>query len=234
MTLVLPRMTAQGKVPGGRLPKVLGESLSPRQKELEIGLAELDELIRERLSIFDDLLTTFASAKLGAILRMATKDNLSTVRSIRGRESQSTRVFVSSRLDGSMAEERQTARDTINSYEAHEAWAWEDFGTSNDKHMELCVAAAGRSDLLFAIIGETVTEGVRAELEAARRAEVPDHIFVRCATQPTSSVSAFIAEKGAQAKAYNFQNAAELRSQMTSVLTKLGATERLHTRRSAP
>lgn len=138
-----------------------------------------------------------------------------------GRDQTKLRFFVSSRMNGTLDDERKTAADTIDRLVTHRAWWWERDAPPGVLHSENeCIKLAGTSDGLVLLVGGELSAIVHAEYGAAKDAAVERYIFIRTREGEVlpEEVQYFIAQERQTAVTRNFQNEAELESHLYQAL----------------
>lgn len=133
-----------------------------------------------------------------------------------GRDPEYLRIFVSSKMDGSLDAERVAARSVIRGLGSHRSWLWEDDAPVGALHSEQeCIGYARTSDGLVLIIGGPLSPIIYAEYESARRAGANRYVFIRDGAQLPQDVEKFIRrqQKGEIVYRY-FANTAELKTHL--------------------
>lgn len=133
-----------------------------------------------------------------------------------GRDPEYLRIFVSSKMDGSVDAERIAARSVIRGLGSHRPWLWEDDAPVGALHSEHeCVGYAKTSDGLVLIIGGPLSPIIYAEYESARKAGANRYVFIREDAQVPPDVAKFIRrqQKGEIVYRY-FANTAELKTHL--------------------
>ncbi|MBF4511430.1 hypothetical protein ITJ66_02935 [Plantibacter sp. VKM Ac-2885] len=138
-----------------------------------------------------------------------------------GRDHERLRFFVSSRMNGTLDNERRIAADTIDRLVTHRAWWWERDALSGVAHSENeCVKYAATSDGLVLLVAGELSGIVHAEYAAAKQAAVERYILIRDGDVIPSEVQAFIDQERKTTVTRNFQNAAELESHLYQALIR--------------
>lgn len=134
-----------------------------------------------------------------------------------GRDHTHLRYFVSSRMNGTLDDERKVAAKTIERLVTHRAWWWERDAPTGVLHSENeCIQFARTSDGLVLLVGGELSAIVRAEYAAAKKAAAERYIFIRVrdGEDLPRDVDEFIKRERATAVTRNFQNVAELESHL--------------------
>lgn len=136
-----------------------------------------------------------------------------------GRDPDHARVFVSSKMNGTLNDERRTAVEVINTISNHRAWWWEDDAPMGVLHSEHeCTAFAQTSDGLVLLVAGALSKIVYAEYFAARHGGAERYIFIRSGEQLPDDVQQFIDQQRGEAVTRNFQNLDELRTHLRNAL----------------
>lgn len=129
-----------------------------------------------------------------------------------GRDHDSARIFISSKMDGSLDRERRITAAAVDRMDAYKAWWWERDAAGGALHSEVeCVRYAGSSDGLILLIAGGLSRIIYAEYEAAQRASAQTYIFIREHDELPDDVQTFVKnqQKGLVVTR-NFLNVAEL------------------------
>lgn len=130
-----------------------------------------------------------------------------------GRAQEELRVFVSSRMNQTLDDERRAAASIINTFPHRRAWLWEDDAPAGAYHSEdECVGLAGGSDELVLILGKDLSRVTRAEFEAARDAGAQRYIFISQQVQQDEEVEEFIVTERGSAVTRYYRNSEEFNS----------------------
>lgn len=140
-------------------------------------------------------------------------------RPLAGLDQDASRVFVSSRMDGSLDKERRVARDTIRRFPHLRPWLWEEDSVPGPLPYEQhCLAVAGGSAELVLILGEDVSAMTRLEFDAAKDGEVRTYILVREGHEPDPAVVSFLDAESRRTAIRRFANVAEMESHLFQAL----------------
>lgn len=130
---------------------------------------------------------------------------------LHGRDQGALRVFVSSRMDGSLARERQAARDSVRRFPHMRPWLWEENAMPGLTNYEQeCTRMAGTSDQLVLIVGQDLSALTRAEYEAAERGGAGRYVMVRDGHQQHPELIEFLGRQVGLVPTRRFANLAEL------------------------
>jgi len=136
-----------------------------------------------------------------------------------GRDSNHARIFLSSKMDGSLDEERRRAAAAINQVGSHKAWWWEDDAPMGLLHSDVeCIKFAATSDGLILLVAGPLSDIVYSEYSAAKDAAAEMYIFVREGDPLPQSVKDFIAGELRTVVSKKFQNTNELESRVIASL----------------
>jgi hypothetical protein len=87
-----------------------------------------------------------------------------------GRDAEALRVFISSRMNGSLDDERAAVVEAISTFPTHRAWAWENDAPAGALHSENeCIGYARSSDELVLLLATDLTPITEAEYQAAKK-----------------------------------------------------------------
>ncbi|GAA2050075.1 hypothetical protein [Leifsonia soli] len=137
-----------------------------------------------------------------------------------GRDQAHLRIFVSSKMDGSLDDERKLTAKAVESLAAHQAWWWERDAPAGVLHsVRECVQIAATSDGLILLVAGPLSEIIKAEYSAAKEAEAERYIFIRTPDELPDEVETFINAERASVVTRNFQNADELEAHVYRSLT---------------
>src|SRR6266542_2716862 len=130
------------------------------------------------------------------------------------------KIFLSSRIRGGpLAAERRTAIGAIEASPFHRAWAWErDANAGPYSASAVCVAHARTSDALVLILAEDLTAMTRREYNAAKTAGVPRFVLLKDGVTQSAEVIRFVRRERRGLITANFQNEAELITQIQNAL----------------
>jgi hypothetical protein len=122
--------------------------------------------------------------------------------------------------DGSLADERRAAANTINDSPFHHAWCWEDNAPAGALHSEdECVGHARTSDGLVLLLADELTRVTRAEYVAARENGANRYIFMREGASRTDETQQVIkTERERTTITRSFANISELKTGLTKAL----------------
>lgn len=138
-----------------------------------------------------------------------------------GRDADNARIFVSSKMDGSLDRERKYTVEAIENLPGHKAWWWErDAATGVLHSVEECVRYARTSDGLVLLIGGALSEIIYQEYGAARGAGAEVYVFIKQGVDRPEDVDEFIKRERAQIVTRNFRNANELATLVRVALKK--------------
>ena len=140
-----------------------------------------------------------------------------------GRDHDHLRIFVSSRMNGSLDNERRVAAETISSVSGHKAWWWEVDAPMGALHSEQeCVSFARTSDGIVLLIAGALSEIVLAEYHAASDAGAQRYVLVRDTPADTlpRKVKKFVADQQAEVVSRKFRNDDELRTHLYNALRR--------------
>ncbi len=139
-----------------------------------------------------------------------------------GRDQNSLRVFVSSRMDGTLDDERIAAASAINELPTHDAWTWESHAPAGVLHSENeCVLIAGKSDELVLLLARDLSAITEAEYRAAQQNGLQRYIFIRTTLGDVQDdhVKSFISsERDNRIVTRNFSNTGELKTHLQNSL----------------
>jgi hypothetical protein len=164
-----------------------------------------------------------------------TDDALNEIRY--GRDSESLRIFISSKMDGSLDEERRQAAEAVDRLDAHKAWWWEQDAPAGVLHSEKeCIGIAATSDGLILLIAGAISPIIYAEYDAARGARAATYIFIRDDANIPEAERQFIQRERMTGVTRNFRNTAELETHVYQSLKKAAvrAMRDLQIHRRAP
>jgi hypothetical protein len=137
-----------------------------------------------------------------------------------GRDAEALRVFVSSRMNGTLDDERAAAVAAIGKFPTHRSWAWEKDAPAGALHSENeCIGFAGSSDELVLLLATDLTPITEAEYRAAKQNGAQRYIFIRegDGEERDENVKNFIAqERDDRTVTRNFQNVDELQTHLVS------------------
>lgn len=138
-----------------------------------------------------------------------------------GRNHDELRYFVSSRMNGTLDDERKVAADTIDRLDTHRAWWWERDALAGVLHSEReCVRYAATSDGIVLLVAGHLSDIVYAEYAAAKNASAQRYILIRQGDELPPEVRAFIDSEQTSAVTRNFQNTTELQSHLYQALVR--------------
>jgi len=138
-----------------------------------------------------------------------------------GRDHEHARIFISSKMDGSLDDERKRTATVIGRLETHKAWWWEVDAPSGVLHSEKeCIKFAGTSDGLILLIAGDLSTIIYSEFAAAVDAEAERYIFIRENEILPDHVKDFIAKQRGSVVTRNFQNIAELETHVYQSLKR--------------
>lgn len=130
---------------------------------------------------------------------------------VHGRDQGALRVFVSSRMDGTLAQERRAARDAVRRFPHMRPWLWEEDAVPGATAYEQeCTQVAGTSDQLVLIVGQDLSALTRAEYEAAERGGAGRYVMVRDGHEQHPELSEFLERQARLVPTRRFANVAEL------------------------
>lgn len=147
-----------------------------------------------------------------------------------GRDQDHLRVFISSKMDGSLDSERQATHQVVSALEGHRAWWWEDDAPAGVLHSEqICTKYAKTSDGLVLLVGGALSQIIYAEYQAAKDGGAQRYVFVREDSSLPSDVREFIrTERAGEVVTRDFKNIAELRTHLhRSLVSSLIRASRL-------
>ncbi|MEE2522808.1 hypothetical protein V1639_11630 [Pseudarthrobacter sp. J75] len=137
-----------------------------------------------------------------------------------GRDAEALRVFVSSRMNGTLDDERAAAVDAINKFPTHRSWSWEKDAPAGALHSENeCIGFAGTSDELVLLLARDLTPITEAEYRAAKQNGAQRYVFIRegDSREQDENVKTFIAEERADRTVTRyFQNIDELQTHLVN------------------
>lgn len=166
---------------------------------------------------------------------------MTTLRSLQdeivyGRDSSHLRVFVSSKMNGTLDAERVVAAKAIEALHGHRAWYWERDAPMGVLHSEReCTSYARSSDSIVLIVGDELSAIVLAEYEAASQGGAERYLFARGNIHRPPDVVDFLARERDHVVYREFENTAELETHLYRALTLIlvrNAREQLVRRRS--
>lgn len=139
-----------------------------------------------------------------------------------GRDHDHVRVFVSSRMNGTLDREREAAAAAIDSVSGHRAWWWERDAPIGVLHSEdECIKFAAHSSSLVLLIAGELSDIVYSEYRAGRRGGADRYILIRDDDEIPDEVMAFVQEQRAsEVVTRNFSNIDELKSHISRGLTR--------------
>jgi len=138
-----------------------------------------------------------------------------------GRDHDAIRIFISSKMDGSLDAERRSAAGAINRLDTHKSWWWEEDAPAGVLHSELeCIQFARTSDGLILLVAGDLSDIIYSEYRAARAANAETYIFIREQDDLPDDVRTFITEERKGIVTRNFQNTAELETYIYSSLRR--------------
>jgi len=138
-----------------------------------------------------------------------------------GRDHDHARIFISSKMDGSLDAERIRSAEAINSLDAHKPWWWEADAPAGVLHSENeCVKFAATSDGLILLIAGDLSRIIYSEYAAAENSDAERYIFIRDESVIPEGVRSFIAEKRNTVVTLNFRNIAELETHIYQSLNR--------------
>lgn len=138
---------------------------------------------------------------------------------LHGRDQGALRVFVSSRMDGSLARERQAVRDSVRRFPHLRPWLWEEHAVPGPANYEQeCTRVASTSDQLVLIVGHDLSALTRAEYEAAERGGAGRYVMVRDGHQQHPELTAFLEHQRGIVPTRRFANLAELDTHLSRAL----------------
>lgn len=156
-----------------------------------------------------------------------------------GRDAEALRVFISSRMNGSLDDERAAVVEAISTFPTHRAWAWENDAPAGALHSENeCIGYARSSDELVLLLATDLTPITEAEYQAAKSNGAQRYILIREreGEDREDRVTQFIAqERDDRTVTRNFQNTAELRTHLVNSIKQAqvrAAREQILFRRS--
>jgi hypothetical protein len=124
------------------------------------------------------------------------------------------KVFVSSRMNGSLDDERAAAIEEIGSFPVVEPWAWERSAYAGAYcAVAVCVGEARTSDVLILILGRDLSDITEREYRAAAAARVNCIILVKEGVRRVRAAREFLeSEQRGRVITVNFANLSELRT----------------------
>jgi hypothetical protein len=138
-----------------------------------------------------------------------------------GRDHDHARIFISSKMDGSLDAERKHTAAAIDSLKTHKAWWWEVDAPAGVLHSETeCIKFAGTSDGLILLVAGELSAIIYSEFAAAEDALAERYIFIRKNDVIPDEVKDFIARKRHSIVTLNFQNMAELQTHVYQSLNR--------------
>ena len=138
-----------------------------------------------------------------------------------GRDNDHARIFVSSKMDGTLDAERQRTASAIDSLDTHKSWWWEEDAPHGVLHSENeCIKFARTSDGLILLIGGDLSRIIYSEFAAAKDADAERYIFIRDGDAIPQEVKDFIARERDSVITRNFQNVAELETHVYQSLKR--------------
>lgn len=137
-----------------------------------------------------------------------------------GRDQEHLRIFISSKMDGSLNQERNEAHRVISSVDGHKAWWWEDDAPAGVLHSEhICTQYARTSDGIVLLIGGTLSPIIFAEYGAAKEGGAERYVFIREGSMMPDEVQEFIrSERTGEVVTRDYKNIAELRTHLHRAL----------------
>lgn len=156
-----------------------------------------------------------------------------------GRDAEALRVFVSSRMNGSLDEERAAVVEAIATFPTHRSWAWENDAPAGALHSENeCIGFAGSSDELVLLLARDLTPITEAEYRAAKSNGAQRYILIREreGEDREDYIKRFIEqERQDRTVTRNFQNTSELRTHLVNSIKQAqvrAAREQIWSRRN--
>lgn len=138
-----------------------------------------------------------------------------------GRDHDHARIFISSKMDGSLDEERSRTAAAVNRLDTHKAWWWEADAPAGVLHSENeCIKFAGSSDGLILLVAGDLSKIIYSEFSAAVDASAERYIFIRDDGDIPDEVRAFIKKERESVVTRNFQNVAELETHVYQSLKR--------------
>lgn len=136
-----------------------------------------------------------------------------------GRDIDHARIFISSKMDGTLDLERRAAVDAVSSVTGHKAWWWERDAPMGILHsVGECVKFAHHSDGLILLIGGALSDVIYAEFYAARNGGAERYILIRQAEELPDDVKQFIDAQHKELVTRKFANVEELKSHIFNAL----------------
>ncbi len=136
-----------------------------------------------------------------------------------GRDQDHLRVFISSKMDGSLEHERQETYRVVSSLEGHKPWWWEGDAPAGVLHSaQICAQFAGTSDGIVLLIGGPLSPIIYAEYQAAKVGGAQRYVFIREGSAIPDDVRAFIGAERHEVVTRDFRNLAELRTHLHQAL----------------
>lgn len=136
-----------------------------------------------------------------------------------GRDSDHARIFVSSKMDGTLDPERKAAVDAVASVTGHKAWWWEEDAPMGILHsVNECAKFAHHSDGLILLVAGPLSDVIYAEYHAARRGGAERYILIRENEALPDDVNDFIRSERGDLVTRNFANLDELKSHIFNAL----------------
>ncbi|WP_159540892.1 hypothetical protein [Aeromicrobium sp. 9AM] len=136
-----------------------------------------------------------------------------------GRDVDHARIFISSKMDGTLDAERSAAVDAVSSVTGHRAWWWERDAPMGVLHsVEECAKFAHHSDGLILLVGGPLSDVIFAEYFAARDGGAERYILIRQADVLPDDVEKFISAQHKELVTRKFANIEELKSHIFNAL----------------
>ena len=128
-------------------------------------------------------------------------------------------IFISSRMQPELIDERRAIVDAIEGTGMAVAWYWERDGyAAGDTYMDVCLRQIATSDGLVLILGSDLTANVRREYEAAKRNGHQCYVFVKDLAHRDAQLARFLDRQRRSVTMRNFQNLSELRTHCIDAL----------------
>ncbi|WAB82525.1 hypothetical protein OVN18_05855 [Microcella daejeonensis] len=139
-----------------------------------------------------------------------------------GRDHDRARVFISSRMNKTLDNERRAAADAVDRVSGHKAWWWEQDAPIGVLHSwNECIGFARTSTGLILLVAGELSAIVYAEYQAARDGGADRYILVRETDDLPPEVAGFIKEQQkTEAVTRNFRNIDELQTHIHQALTR--------------
>lgn len=139
-----------------------------------------------------------------------------------GRDHDSLRIFISSKMNGTLDDERYATAKAITHLDGHHPWLWEADALVGVLHsVNECVKFARTSDGLVLLLADELSEVVSAEFAAAKERGAERYIYVKESDQDLpDDVKNFIEEERRSVVTRNFANTDELKTHVVDGLKR--------------